>query len=381
MEFGKCVRETCDDERCDDADEDGGGCDNDTQKQNPHKKKKKTSCTILTGFLGAGKTTLLNHILQNKDHGLRVAIIENEFGEVGVDDALVIETEEEVFEMNNGCVCCTVRGDLLRILAKLAAMHDDDDDDTNTNTKFDHVLIETTGLADPAPVAQTFFVDDDVKEHYELDAIVTVVDAKHVLPHLLEEKPDGVENETVEQVAFADRIVLNKIDLVTDEEKQTVVSELRKINEFCEIFETQNSRVNSLSDVLNIGAFDLAKVLQKEEDFLDTDAEHEHDASVSSVGIQFEGELNLHKLNTWLTILLRDHGVDIFRSKGILNVHGSDARFVFQGVHMLMSISSSDDGVGRPWKDGEARTNRLVFIGRNLDREMLNARFQECLVG
>lgn len=331
---------------------------------------RKTSCTILTGFLGAGKTTLLNHVLRNKEHGLRIAIIENEFGEVGVDDALVIETEEEVFEMNNGCVCCTVRGDLLRILDKLA----------QSDTKFDHILIETTGLADPAPVAQTFFVDEDVKQNYDLDAIVTVVDAKHVLPHLLEEKPEGVENETVEQVAFADRILLNKIDLVTDQEKQRVISELRKINEFCEIFETEHSKVGALTDVLNIGAFDLARVLQKEEDFLDTEAEHEHDTSVSSVGIEFKGKLDLHKLNTWLTVLLRDHGVDIFRSKGILNIDGSDARFVFQGVHMLMSISSSDDGVGRPWKEGEVRTNRLVFIGRNLDRGKLNERFQECVV-
>lgn len=358
MEFGKCVAEACADDQCDDADLAAGA------------KPKKTSCTILTGFLGAGKTTLLNHILQNKDHGLKIAVIENEFGEVGVDDALVIETEEEVFEMNNGCVCCTVRGDLLRILDKLA----------NSGTVFDHILIETTGLADPAPVAQTFFVDEDVKEHYELDAILTVVDAKHVLPHLLEEKPEGVENETVEQVAFADRILLNKIDLVTDKEKAEVIAELRKINEFCEIFETEHSKVNSLADILNIGAFDLAQVLQKEEDFLNIDGEHEHDATVSSVGIEFEGKLDLNRLNTWLTVLLRDHGVDIFRSKGILSIEGSDARFVFQGVHMLMSISSSDDGVGRPWKEDEARTNRLVFIGRNLDREKLMAGFQECRV-
>lgn len=365
MEFGKCVAETCQDDNttCDDADSAAGGSNN---------KRKKTSCTILTGFLGAGKTTLLNHILKNKKHGLKIAVIENEFGEVGVDDALVnIETEEEVFEMNNGCVCCTVRGDLLRILDKLAKRDD---------TVFDHILIETTGLADPAPVAQTFFVDEDVKEHYELDAIVTVVDAKHVLQHLREEKPEGVENETVEQVAFADKILLNKIDLVTQEEKEEVIRELRKVNEFCDIFETEHSKVDSLTDVLNVKAFDLAKILQKEEDFLDTDAEHEHDNSVSSVGIEFDGPLDLNKLNTWLTVLLRDNGVNIFRSKGILNIAGSDARFVFQGVHMLMSISSSDDGVGRPWKEDEKRTNRLIFIGRELDRSMITSKFKECLV-
>lgn len=365
MEFGKCVAETCADEdnNCDDADLAAGGSS----------KPKKTSCTILTGFLGAGKTTLLNHILtQSKEdnQGLKIAIIENEFGEVGIDDALVIETEEEVFEMNNGCVCCTVRGDLLRILDKLA----------KRDTVFDHILIETTGLADPAPVAQTFFVDEGIKEHYELDAIVTVVDAKHVLPHLLEIKPEGVENETVEQVAFADKILLNKIDLVTTEEKELVIQELRKVNEFCEIFETEHSKVNSLSEILNVKAFDLNRVLQQEEDFLDTEGEHEHDNTVTSVGIQFGGALDLNKLNTWLTVLLRDNGVNIFRSKGILNIDGSDARFVFQGVHMLMSISSSDDGVGRPWKDGEERTNRLIFIGRDLDRKQIMSKFQECLV-
>jgi G3E family GTPase len=364
MEFGKCVAETCADEdnNCDDADLAAGGSSN-----------KKTSCTILTGFLGAGKTTLLNHILtQSKEdnQGLKIAIIENEFGEVGIDDALVIETEEEVFEMNNGCVCCTVRGDLLRILDKLA----------KRETVFDHILIETTGLADPAPVAQTFFVDEGIKEHYELDAIVTVVDAKHVLPHLLEEKPEGVENETVEQVAFADKILLNKIDLVSTEEKELVVKELRKVNEFCEIFETEHSKVNSLSEILNVKAFDLNRVLQQEEDFLDTEGEHEHDNTVTSVGIEFGGALDLNKLNTWLTVLLRDNGVNIFRSKGILNIDGSDARFVFQGVHMLMSISSSDDGVGRPWKVGEERTNRLIFIGRDLDRKQITSKFQECLV-
>jgi len=353
VEFGQCTTEAFDD-----AEVAAEG------------RSKKTSCTILTGFLGAGKTTLLNHILTNNEHNLKIAIIENEFGEVGVDDALVIETEEEVFEMNNGCVCCTVRGDLLRILDKLA----------KRDTVFDHILIETTGLADPAPVAQTFFIDESIKEHYELDAILTVVDAKHVLPHLREEKPEGVENETVEQVAFADKILLNKIDLVTQDEKEEVIRELRKVNEFCKIFETEHARIGSLSDILNVKAFDLARVLQKEEDFLDTEGEHEHDATVSSVGIEFEGALDLNKLNTWLTRLLRDNGVDIFRSKGILNIAGSDARFVFQGVHMLMSISSSDDGVGRPWKKGETRTNRMIFIGRKLDREKISSKFKECLV-
>lgn len=257
---------------------------------------------------------------------------------------------------------------MLRILNKLA----------KRETPFDYILIETTGLADPAPVAQTFFVDEDVKENYELDAIITVVDAKHILPHLNEEKTDGVENESVEQVAFADKIILNKMDLVTDNEKQEVVKKLRAINEFVDIIETQHSEVD-LTSVLGIKAFDLAKVLQKEEGFLDTEAEHEHDNSVASVGIEFDGALDLVKLNSWLTILLRDEGVNIFRSKGVLNIAGTDARYVFQGVHMLMSISSSADGIGRPWKKGERRSNRLIFIGRDLNREAITAKFKACV--
>jgi len=351
MEFGKCVSETFQDE--------------DTTGSYV---KKRTSCTILTGFLGAGKTTLLNHILKNNEHGLRIAIIENEFGEVGVDDAFIIETEEEIFEMNNGCVCCTVRGDLLRILDKLQKQE----------KPFDHILIETTGLADPAPVAQTFFMDEDVKKHYELDAIITVIDAKHIHLHLNEIKPEGVENESVEQIAFADKILLNKLDLVTEDEKKTLINKLRKINEFAEIIETKYSEVD-IKSVLGIKAFDLSKILQKEEDFLDTGVQHEHDESVTSIGIEFEGSLDLSKLNSWLTALLRDNGVNIFRSKGVLNIAGTDARYIFQGVHMLMSISSSADGVGRPWKEGEKRTNRLIFIGRDLDRATINSKFAACI--
>jgi len=351
MEFGQCTAESCTDESAHAA------------------KENRTPCSILTGFLGAGKTTLVNHILQGKKHGMKIAVIENEFGEVGVDDALVMETEEEVFEMNNGCICCTVRGDLLRIFERL----------TTRGTKFDHILIETTGLADPAPVAQTFFVDEQVKAHYELDAIITVVDAKHVTPHLEEEKPEGVENESVEQVAFADKILLNKVDLVSDDEKAAVIAKLRGINQFAEIIETHQSAVD-LDKILGCKAFDLSRVLQVEEDFLDTEGEHMHDDSVTSVGIEFEGSLEMSKLNTWLTALLRDKGVDLFRSKGVLNVAGSDARHIFQGVHMLMGISSSDEGVGRPWNENEPRTNRLVFIGRNLNREELLASFEACKV-
>jgi len=329
--------------------------------------RKRTSCSILTGFLGAGKTTLVNHILKGR-HGLKIAVIENEFGEVGVDDAIVMETEEEVFEMNNGCICCTVRGDLLRIFKKLS----------KRATPFDHILIETTGLADPAPVAQTFFVDEQVKANYELDAIITVVDSYHILPHLAEQKPEGVENESEEQLAFADKIILNKIDLVNDDEKAVVIETIRKINKFADIIETQHSEVD-LKRILGVKAFDLSRVLQVEKDFLDTEGEHMHDDSVGSVGIEFDGKLDLALLNAWLSKMLRENGVDLFRSKGVLNVAGSDARHIFQGVHMLMGISSSADGIGRPWGEGERRTNRLVFIGRKLNREEIMASFKACV--
>eukprot|EP00588_Corethron_pennatum_P009050 CAMPEP_0194266550 /NCGR_PEP_ID=MMETSP0169-20130528/1415_1 /TAXON_ID=218684 /ORGANISM="Corethron pennatum, Strain L29A3" /LENGTH=351 /DNA_ID=CAMNT_0039007255 /DNA_START=150 /DNA_END=1205 /DNA_ORIENTATION=- len=349
MEFGKCAKEECEEEEV------------------ISEEQRRTSCSIVTGFLGSGKTTLVNHILKGR-HGLKIAVIENEFGEVGVDDAIVMETEEEVFEMNNGCICCTVRGDLLRIFKKLS----------RRSTPFDHILIETTGLADPAPVAQTFFVDEEVKANYELDAIITLVDSKHIIPHLEEEKPEGVENESVEQVAFADKIILNKTDLVNDEEKAAVIKKLRGINKFAEIIETEQSEVD-LKRILGVKAFDLSRVLQVEEDFLDTGAEHMHDDSVSSVGIEFDGELDLALLNAWLSKMLRENGVDLFRSKGVLNMAGSDARYIFQGVHMLMGISSSADGIGRPWGANEKRTNRLVFIGRNLNREEITLHFKACV--
>ena len=223
----------------------------------------------------------------------------------------------QVFEMNNGCICCTVRGDLMRILNKLS----------RRETKFDHILIETTGLADPAPVAQTFFLDEDIKASYSLDAIVTVVDCAHIIPHLEENKPEGVENESVEQVreeeketverkrephttlpkpqvAFADKILLNKVDLVTPSEKAAVLAKIRSINKLAEVIETSYSALD-LSRVLGVKAFDLARVLQVEEDFLDTEGEHEHDSSVTSVGITLRGSLELPKLNLWLTTLLQ----------------------------------------------------------------------------
>jgi G3E family GTPase len=322
--------------------------------------------TVLTGFLGSGKTTLLNRIL-TEHHGRRVAVIENEFGEVGIDDALVrgqvTEADEEVFEMNNGCICCTVRGDLIRILGALLRRKD----------RFDAILIETTGLADPAPVAQTFFMDDTLRAQLRLDAIITVVDAKHVLAHLDEVKPDGVENEAIEQIAFADRIVLNKTDLAAPDELTELTHRIRAINASAAILPAVRCAVD-LDDILRVHAFDLDAILATEPQFLDPDTTHQHDQSVTSVGIDTDGALNPEALNTWLGALLATRGQDLFRSKGVLNLAGVQRRYLFQGVHML-----HDGDFGEPWRPGEPRRNRLVFIGRGLDRAELDAGFRACL--
>ncbi|MGY6500294.1 MAG: CobW family GTP-binding protein [Acidimicrobiales bacterium] len=318
--------------------------------------------TVLTGFLGSGKTTALNHIL-TEEHGQRIAVIENEFGEIGIDDALVLDAEEEIFEMNNGCICCTVRGDLIRILGNLMKRRD----------RFDRIVVETTGLADPAPVAQTFFVDDEVRSGLRLDAIVTMIDAKHVLQHLDEVKPDGVENEAIEQVAFADRLVINKTDLVDAEHLRIVEDRLRSINGVASIVHSQWGKVD-LPAILDVGAFDLNRVLDVDPTFL-VESDHQHDQSVTSVGIDLPGEIDVDKLNDWLGHLLSTKGVDIFRMKGILAVAGDDERFVFQGVHMLF-----DGKPDRPWRHDERRSNRMVFIGRNLDRDELEQSFAACLV-
>ena len=321
----------------------------------------KVPVTVVTGFLGSGKTTLINYIL-SENHGKRIAVIENEFGEVGIDDALVIDAEEEIFEMNNGCICCTVRGDLIRILGTLMKRRD----------KFDYILVETTGLADPAPVAQTFFVDDEIRAQLRLDAIVTVVDAKHLSLHLFEEKEEGVENEALEQIAFADRILVNKTDLVSEEEVVVVESHLRSINASASLVRTHMSKVD-LDWILNVGAFNLERVLEVEPTFLE-DSEHLHDQSITSVGIEEEGLVDVAKINNWLGWLLGEKGTDIFRMKGILNVAGSEQRYVFQGVHMLF-----DGQPDRAWAEGESRVNKMIFIGRNLDRDEIRRRFQECL--
>ena len=322
--------------------------------------------TVLTGFLGSGKTTLLNHILTSMEHKMKFAVIENEFGDVGIDENILVESSEEsIIEVMNGCICCTVRGDLTEVLDN---MYDRVKD-------FDGVIIETTGLADPAPVAQTFFVDESVTERYKLDGIITVVDAKHIAQHLDDEKPEDVENESVEQIAFADRVLLNKIDLATEDELKVVEARIKSINGSAPIFRTQNSLIDP-KNLINIGAFDLESTLEMDPEFLDTDAEHEHDSRVTSVSSRFEGELNVNKLNVWIGKLMRDKGEDIFRYKGVLAVKGMNEKFVFQGVHMLFSGDFSDE-IGL-WKDGETRECRFVFIGKNLDHQALLDGLMEC---
>ena len=322
--------------------------------------------TVLTGFLGSGKTTLLNHILTSTEHEMKFAVIENEFGEVGIDENIIVESSEEsIIEVMNGCICCTVRGDLTDLLKSMY----------ERIKEFDGVLIETTGLADPAPVAQTFFVDDDIVDKYKLDGIITVADAKHITQHLDEEKPEGVENESVEQIAFADRIMLNKIDLVSDEELRDVETKIKSINRFAPMYHTENSIIDP-ANLINIGSFDLDRTLEMDPEFLDTESEHEHDDRVTSTSSRFEGALNVNKLERWIGELMQSKGEDLFRYKGVLAVKGMDQKFVFQGVHMLFGGGFSSEVA--PWKEGETRECRFVFIGRNLDHEELQKGLMDC---
>jgi G3E family GTPase len=311
--------------------------------------------TVLTGYLGAGKTTLLNRILTH-EHGKKVAVIVNEFGEVGIDNQLIIDADEEIFEMNNGCICCTVRGDLIRIIGNLMKRRD----------KFDHLVIETTGLADPAPVIQTFFVDEDMRDKLLLDAVVTVVDAKHIWQH-------WDSDEAQEQIAFADVILLNKTDLVTPAELAELETRIRSMNAMAKIHRTRNAEIE-MSALLGVKAFDLNRALEIEPDFLG-EHEHEHDDTVTSIAIQESGAVDGNRFSDWISQLLQTKGPDIFRTKGILNIAGEDRRFVFQGVHMLF-----DGRPDRPWKTNENPKNELVFIGRNLNESQLKADFRQCLV-
>jgi G3E family GTPase len=311
--------------------------------------------TVLTGYLGAGKTTLLNRIL-SEHHGRRYAVIVNEFGEIGIDNDLIVDADEEVFEMNNGCICCTVRGDLIRIIEGLMKRKD----------AFDAIIIETTGLADPAPVAQTFFVDDEVRARASLDAIVTVVDARHILQRLED------SHEAEEQIAFADVILLNKTDLVDAQELERVRQRIRAINAQARLHETQNCIV-PLEEVLERGAFDLERILEIEPNFL-SENNHEHDDAITSVSLRSEAPIRPELFMPWLRRLTAEQGQDILRLKGVLAFPGEDQRYVVQGVHMLL-----DGDHQRDWKPEEDRVSRMVFIGRNLDPTGLQQGFDACV--
>jgi G3E family GTPase len=355
----------------------------------------KTPVTVLTGYLGAGKTTLLNRIL-SEDHGKRYAVIVNEFGEIGIDNDLIVGADEEVFEMNNGCVCCTVRGDLIRVVSGLM----------KRKGKFDAIIVETTGLADPGPVAQTFFVDEDVRAKTQLDSVTTVVDAKHLPLRLADSK------EAAEQIAFADQIVLNKTDLVSEAELAVVEQAIRRLNPLAPIHRTQRSGV-ALDAILGRGGFDLERITSLEPEFLnpahgeaghvhdehcghdhDHDHDHVHDehcghdhhdhhhdevldhaaaAGIRGVSLSLERPIDGQKVTSWLNGVLQEQGPDILRAKGILSVKGEDRRLVFQAVHMIL-----EGDFHGAWAEGAQRTSRLVFIGRNLDEAKLKAGFEAC---
>jgi len=312
--------------------------------------------TVLTGYLGAGKTTLLNRIL-TENHGKKYAVVINEFGELGVDNDLVVDTDEEVFEMNNGCICCTVRGDLIRIVGGLM----------KRAQKFDGIIVETTGLANPAPVAQTFFVDEDVKAKTRLDAIVTVVDALNFEARL-KDAP-----EAADQVAFADVVVLNKLDLVTPGQLAAVEARIRAINRYAVIHKATRGDV-PIGQLLGLNAFDLARVLESVPDFLDEDS-HTHNEHLTSVSFEVAAPLSAEKFQAWIGHILQTQGQNLLRTKGILAYKNEDRRFAFQAVHMI----ADGDFIG-PWKEGEKRQSRIVFIGRDLNRPQLRRGFESCQV-
>ncbi|MDB5746675.1 MAG: cobalamin biosynthesis protein CobW [Massilia sp.] len=336
--------------------------------------------TVLTGYLGAGKTTLLNRIL-SEDHGRRYAVIVNEFGEIGIDNDLILNSDEELFEMNNGCICCTVRGDLIRTLHALLSKKSD----------FDAIIVETTGLADPGPVAQTFFMDAFLQERTALDSVTTVIDARHILLRLHDSR------EAVEQVAFADQMVLNKTELVTAEELDSIEARLRRINPLAPIHRAQRANV-SLEKVLGRGGFDIARIVSLEPDFLapahgeaghvhdehcghahadhghDSHHDHVHDAGIRSIALTSSAPMDGERIRMWLNALVSSKGGDILRAKGIIDVRDESRRLVFQSVHMLL-----EGDLQQAWKPGEARYSRLVFIGRNLDEHLLRKGFESCV--
>jgi len=324
--------------------------------------------TVLTGYLGAGKTTLLNRIL-SEDHGRRYAVIVNEFGEIGIDGELIADTDEELLEFNNGCICCTVRGDLIRTLRALLTRR----------SNFDAIIVETTGLADPAPVAQSFFIDASLQARTVLDSVTTLVDARHILPRLADSR------EAAEQVAFADQIVLNKTDLASDDELTAIEARLRRLNPLAPIRRAKRADV-ALGKLSERGGFDLERIVSLEPDFLNPphgapghvhddycNDDHRHDGGIASVSLTAETPMDQAGISRWLSELVASRGQDILRAKGIIDVAGEDRRLVFQAVHMLL-----EGDLQRLWKPGEKRCSRLVFIGRNLDKAALQAGFDAC---
>ena len=310
--------------------------------------------TVLMGSLGAGETTLLNRILTHK-HGKKVAVIVNEFGEVGIDNKRVIDADEEIFEMNNGRICCIVRGNLIRIIGNLMQCRD----------KFDHLVIGTTGLADPAPVILTFCVDKDIQSQLALDAVITVVDANHIWQH-------WDRDEAQEQIAFADVILLNKIDLLTEDELTDLERHILDRNAMVKIYRTHNSNLE-IESILGVKASDVDRALPVDPEFLNEDV-HEHDEFVDAFAM-VEGQLlDVDRLSVWVNELLQTRGPDIFRMQGILNLDGEAERFVFQGVHIIFDGRSD-----RPWKPEETRCRELVCIGRNLNETELRKGFRTCL--
>jgi G3E family GTPase len=354
----------------------------------------KIPVTVLTGYLGAGKTTLLNRIL-TEPHGQKFAVIVNEFGEIGIDNELIVGADEEVFEMNNGCICCTVRGDLIRIIENLMKRRD----------KFDAIIVETTGLADPAPVAQTFFMDQDVQAAARLDAVVTVADAMW-LKDRLKDAP-----EAKNQIAFADVILLNKIDLVSPEQLREVEARIRAINPYAKLHKTVKASI-PINEVLGRNAFDLDRILEIEPAFLTADdhdhehhhdhdhtgpdcdhpshkhnhdhshahaahshggLKHYHDEDMQSVALEIPGDVDPEKFMPWINDYVQTEGPHILRSKGILAFKGEPKRFVFQGVHMVL-----DGDLQRDWQQDEKRTSKIVFIGRELKRDEIEKGFRAC---
>src|SRR5690606_7708826 len=348
----------------------------------------KIPVTVLTGYLGAGKTTLLNRIL-SEDHGKRYAVIVNEFGEIGIDNDLVVGADEEVFEMNNGCVCCTVRGDLIRVVSGLMKRQ------APGKKAFDAIIVETTGLADPGPVAQTFFVDEDVKAKTQLDSVTALVDAKHVMARLADSK------EAREQVAFADQIMVNQADLADKPALAEVEARLRALNPLAPIRRATRADV-PLDQVLGRGGFDLERILDVQPQFANPahgepghvhdehcghdhhDHGHDHDHAhgprghahqddIRGISLSLDRPLDGSKFTRWLDQLLGEKGPDILRAKGIIDVAGEDRRLVFQAVHMIL-----EGDLQKPWGPNERRWSRAVFIGRDLDEAALRAGFEAC---